>query len=348
MKYKTWFAAVCLICAWTSAAAFEVDLDQGGAIWNFDRLSAEVIDGALRLRETGEQTRGSASIRIPVQGAKYLQIVAGASEEPQHYMTASDESKKLMPEGCIFQGCNTFPLPDRDFPLVLCLYGPRGSEPGGWYDIKAVRTVSVPTGGLTVSAENQVVKVGDSFLVRYYGEPGSGLPSVLPVQVFFGTNMAPVTFGKPIELRDDGKNGDQEANDGIYSARVTATEDASCLQSEKNGPLPGGTLCFSVRLSDGSASYGTANFSFDIATKNRIQKTETRLTPTAAEYRDRWTKALKGKVNLAEGKPVDFSVAPNFWLTVGKNNTDRFDLTDGKLSSRGDDVLRFEIGRAHV
>ena len=60
-----------------------------------------------------------------------------------------------------------------------------------------------------------------------------------------------------------------------------------------------------------------------------------------------WENAVTGKVNLAAGKKVDFSFKPNFPLTMtGKKknaiNNDAFDLTDGKLSRRGDDVLRFD------
>ncbi len=328
-----------------SAFAFEVDIPKGGALWKLDNLSAEVMGGALRLREIGPKTYGTAKIRIPVSGARYLQIVAGQSEEPQHYISISNVSTQAGPRGCLFQGCNTFPLPKDNFTLALTLRGPRGEKAGGWYDIRSVRTVDVPSGGLAISADKPVVKVGDTFRVDYHGIQGGMAPSELPLQVFLGSSMAPVTFGEQVILRDNGKDGDLHAGDGIYSAVVKVTENATCLQNEQGQPLPGSTLCFAVGLPAGARSYGVADFSLDIATKNKmLNNTRLRLTPTAAEYRQKWENAVAGKVNLALGKPVDFSYPPNFHLTIGKNNTDRLDLTDGKLSSRGDDVLRFDSG----
>ena len=332
-----------IICVLASVTAFEVDLDKGGAPWQLENLNAEVVAGALRLREIGDGTFGTAKTAISVKDAKYLQIVAGASENPLHYVTLSNDSKQAMPRGCVFQGCNTFPLPGSDFTLALTLRGPKGSTQGGWYDIKAVRTVDVPIGGVVVSSEKPVVKAGDSFRVDYYAMPGTPQPSELPLKAFLEASMVEVTFGEPVALRDDGKNGDLQAGDGIFSALVKVTDAATCLQGEHGTPLPGSALCFAVLLSGNAASYGVPDFSFDVATKNLLTNTtRTRMTPTTIEYRKRWEKALANKVNLAAGKPVMFSVDPNFKLTVGQNNTDKFDLTDGELSLRGDDVLRFD------
>ncbi len=341
MKHS-WLMIGCMIGVMASVTAFEVNLDKGDALWQLENLSAEVIAGALRLRENGETTYGTAKTCIPVKGAKYLQLIAGASENPLHYVTISNADTPTASLGCVFQGCNTFPLPDKDFTLALTLRGPQGNTPGGWYDVKAVRTVDVPTGGVVVTAEKPVVTVGNSFRVEFYAMPGDVLPSALPLQVFLESSMASVTFGAPIELRDDGTNGDLQAGDGVYSALVKVTEKASCLQNKQGKPLPGSALCFAVLLPASAASYGVASFAFDVATKNVLNTTKTRMTPTTVEYRKRWENAVAGKVNLAAGKPVDFSVAPNFRLTVAQNNTDRFDLTDGKLTVRGDDVMRFD------
>ncbi|MBQ9368066.1 MAG: hypothetical protein IJT83_09815 [Victivallales bacterium] len=342
MMKRLWLMLGCIIGVMASVTAFEVALDKGDALWQLENISAEVMVDALRLRETGEADQGIAKTPIPVKDAKYLQLVAGASENPLHYLSIGNADSPMAPRGCVFQGVNTFPLPDKDFTLALTLRGPQGDTPGGWYDVKAIRTVEVPTGGVVITAEKPVVKVGDSFRVEYYAEPGSMLPSALPLQVFLESSMAPVTFGLPIELRDDGANGDLRAGDGVYSALVKVTEDASCLQYKQGKPLPGSALCFSVLLPASAASYGVADFAFDVATKNVPHTTWTRMTPTTVEYRRRWENAVAGKINLAAGKPVDFSVAPNFRLTMGQNNTDRFDLTDGKLTLRGDDVLRFD------
>ena len=301
MKHS-WLMVGCIIGALASVMAFEVEIDKGGASWKLENLSAEVVTGALRLREIGEATYGTAKTSIPVKDAKYLQIDVGASENPLHYVTVSNDSKQAMPRGCVFQGCNTFPLPDSDFTLALTLRGPKGSTQGGWYDIKAVRTVAVPAGGVVVSAEKPVVKVGDSFRVGYFALPGGTQPSELPLKAFLEASMAEVTFGEPVVLRDDGTNGDLQAGDGIYSALVTVTEDATCLQGEQGKPLPGSALCFAVLLPGSAASYGVADFSFDVTTKNLLKNiTKTRMTPTTIDYRKQWEKAVAGKVNLAAG-----------------------------------------------
>jgi len=56
--------------------------------------------------------------------------------------------------------------------------------------------------------------------------------------------------------------------------------------------------------------------------------------------RARWHQATDGKTNLALGRPVAFSPAPEDPLTMDEN--DPHDLTDGKLTAREDDRLWFE------
>ena len=50
---------------------------------------------------------------------------------------------------------------------------------------------------------------------------------------------------------------------------------------------------------------------------------------------------LEGRMNLAAGRKVVFSPTPNYSLTK-KRDTDRTDLTDGKLTSREDRRLWFD------
>ena len=306
--------------------------------WKLAGLSAEVIGNRLRLREVGAKQTGNAKIRVNVRKAKYLQITAGASEDPDHYVTVSNVSERTTPRGPIFQGVNTFRLPEKNFALALTLRGPKGTQPGGWYDINSIKTVNEPVGGLVISAEKNTLQNGDEFKVEYFA--GEKLADkTVEVKAFLANNMANVSFGSPIVLNDEGKNGDAKANDHIYSALVKISNHAHNMGKS--------AVLFSVTLADGSSSYGTPAFAFDIKTANDIQKTASRLTPLAAKYRAMWEKAVNGKVNLALGKKVDFSVKPNFYLTsVGKNkkvpNTDATDLTDGKLTRRGDDVLRFD------
>ena len=124
--------------------------------WNISGLSAANAGNRLRLQENGPKAYGTAKTRVAVGKNKYLQIIAGASENPEHYITVSNVSGSKTPHGVIFQGVNTFALPAKNFTMALTLRGPKGTTPGGWYDINAIRTVTVPEGGLVISAEKAV------------------------------------------------------------------------------------------------------------------------------------------------------------------------------------------------
>ena len=309
--------------------------------FKFQNLSASNAGGKLTLRENGQGRSGTAKTRIVVKNAKYLQIIAGASENPNHYMTLSNVSFRSNPAGAIFQGVNTFVLPDKNFTMSLNLTGPRGTRPGGWYIIDAIRTVKTPAGGLVIESD-KTVEVNSKFTVKYFAD--SKLAADPEVKAFMSSSMAPVTFGSPMVLNDRGENGDAKADDHIYSAAVTVAKNASELTA-KSGVLSGSELIFSITLPDGSSSFGTPVFGFNIKTGNKIPKTISRLTPLAAKYRDMWYNAVKGE-NLALGKKVEYSRFPTFHLTAtagGKlPNKDIYDLTDGNLTVRGDDVMRFD------
>ena len=334
MKKLLGFLAAGLL---TAAFAAEIPILEISK-WNLDGLSAAKSGSSLRLVENGPKAYGTAKTRVAVGKNKYLQIIAGASENPEHFITVSNVSGGKTPKGVIFQGINTFALPDKNFTLALTLRGNKGTAPGGWYNINTIKTMAVPTGGLTVTANKAVLQVNDTFKVRYYA--GEKLAEAAPeVKAFESSTMSAISFGNPIILNDEGKNGDEKAGDFIYSADVKISGKT---------PNPGkSAILFSIILPNDSSSYGTPSFAFDIKSSNMIRKTKSRLTPLAAKYRAMWEKATAGAVNLAAGKKVIFSSKPNFYLTaVGKSrqqkNNDAFDLTDGKLSRRGDDVLRFD------
>ena len=244
--------------------------------WKLAGLSAEVIGNRLRLREVGAKQTGTAKIRVNVRKAKYLQITAGASEDPDHYVTVSNVSERTTPRGPIFQGVNTFILPKKPFTLALTLRGPKGTQPGGWYDINSIKTVNEPVGGLVISAGKNTLQTGDEFKVEYFA--GEKLADkTVEVKAFLANNMANVSFGSPIVLNDEGKNGDSKANDNIYSAAVKI--------SDKAHNIAKAALLFSITLPDGTSSYGTPAMVFDVKTPYNVQKSSTRLTPLAAKYR---------------------------------------------------------------
>lgn len=331
-------ALAALLLPILTATAWEVGGAAGIDQWKLQNLTAEPAGGAMRLRETGERAWGTAKLRIPVQNEKYLQIQVGQSENPEHFMTAGNVSSNGGILGSLFQGCNTFALPKNSFMLALTLRGPRGSAPGGWYDIEKIRTVTVPDDGLTIASKQSVVKVGDSFTVQYYGKTGLG---TIAVQAHYTPTMAPVNFGTPIRLNDSGENGDAKAGDGIYAADVKIAASATRLLDRENKALKGSSLIFAATLPGGVCSYGTPEFEFAVATDNALPGASPGTDPRTAGYRAQWQKAIAGQTNLALGKKVDFSFQPNFRNT-SRGGTDSIDLTDGRLSGRSDDILRFD------
>lgn len=63
------------------------------------------------------------------------------------------------------------------------------------------------------------------------------------------------------------------------------------------------------------------------------------LTAEAKKNREIWVRETKG-VNLAQGREVVFSTTPDYGLT--RDDNDRLDLTDGKLTPRTDDRMWFD------
>lgn len=337
MKIRSEVLAAFLLPVLT-AVAWEVGGAAGIDQWKLKDLTAEPANDAMRLRETGERGWGTAKLRIPVQGEKYLQIQAGRSENPEHFMTAGNVSANGSIFGSLFQGWNTFALPKNSFTLALTLRGPRGSAPGGWYDIATIRTVTIPIGGLTIESDRNVVKIGDSFTVKYYGETSS---DTIAVQAYYAGNMAPVNFGAPISLNDTGENGDAKAGDGIYTAEIKVDATATRLLDQEDKALQGSSLIFAATLPGGTFSYGTPGFDFAVATDKAVPDAIPKTNPRTADSRARWQKAVAGQTNLALGKKVEFSFQPNFRNT-SRGDTDAADLTDGKLTARSDDILRFD------
>ena len=155
--------------------------------FNIQDLSVSSEGGKLTLRENGPKRYGTLKTRVAVNKAKYLQIFAGASENPDHFLTLSNVSFRSNPAGAVFQGVNTFVLPEKNFTMCLTLTGPRGTNPGGWYVVEGMRTTNTPTGGVVIESPKSVVEVNSKFTVKYFAE--SKLTADPEVKAFMNKSM---------------------------------------------------------------------------------------------------------------------------------------------------------------
>ncbi|HRU05280.1 MAG TPA: discoidin domain-containing protein, partial [Candidatus Brocadiia bacterium] len=170
--------------------------------------------------------------------------------------------------------------------------------------------------------------VGGALRLRFAGAAVAGEP--MRVRFYTSPGMVPYRFSKDEVVLAPGK-------DGALAAETAITADAWSLASEPAAPR--GAVLAAVRSASGD-HYAPALFAFDIKTPNAPPRAVLDAkTPLAREYRMLWMERTQGE-NLALGKPVRFSAAPDYRLTV-KGGTDEKDLVDGKLSSRLDDRIWF-------
>jgi hypothetical protein len=336
-------------------STIEINENRHEGWWHFNQTSAEGTDGYLRLRETGPRNYGIFQRYVPYDFRKestyrWLQIKMGAVEDSKHFITLGNASTGGIVMGQPFTGITTFDLSPQpfagkkaSFALTLMHRGNAGTEPGGWLDVDWIRMVKVPYDGLTMmlikrtgadEGRDNIAEIGDSILFRYYGK------TVLPagdvnVKVYIVNGMVPFCLsGEEIILNDRGKGGDKTVGDGIFSKAVTIDESAFSYTGKQSGELVA-----TAEIMGTSSTHALSCFLLDIKTAHNIQSVVEASTPMAREYRTLWLERTKGE-NIARGRPVRFSVTPDYRLT--QDGKDTYDLTDGKLSSRTDDRIWFD------
>jgi hypothetical protein len=315
--------------------------DDPHAGWKVTDASSEIIEGRLRLRETGEKShsvvyRYVGFDRREPNRWRYIQLRLGQIEHAEQGLSVSNVSSNGKPFGPAFTGVNTYdfsaqPYDGRGmFALRFTHLGVAGTEPGGWLDIESVRYVDRPVGGLTIDLieaddGDGIAQVGEAVLFAYYPDEPVTAEDDLTVRCFVADTMGTYRFAvEPAVLADDD-------GDGVWSARVTITEDAYLLADKQ--------VMASVRIA-GVQRHAYAAFGVDIQTNAPPPVSPfAAKTPLAREYRALWVERTQGR-NLAFGLPVRFSTPGNYALTA-KGDTDAADLTDGRLASRLDDRIWF-------
>ena len=321
--------------------------------WVCNNVSAFNVDGKLRVQETGEKTYGSIYRYIGYNlktkpGYRYLQIQCGLFENPVHKIIASNASSNGKKFGKLFTGWNTFDLSAQPnlsqrgkgvFALRFTVFGNKGQKAGGWFDITQVRVVKTPYHGTTmriIPNENNksgIVKVGDSIKICYYAHPSKTSPKEIPVSLLCGPSLNPYRFSKKsLILTDNAKNGDEKANDNIFSTIIKITPEAYRFT---------GSGIYAVINLNGTTSTSVLQSPVDIKTKRPVPKLKFPASNVLTrKNRDLWCKLISGRKNLALGKAVELFPQPDYLLTK-RGNSDERDLTDGELANMSNDAIWF-------
>jgi|GEM_PF-475092 len=322
-----------------------------------DQVSVEQIDGKARLREVAPESWGVLQRYVPADcrpgsNYRYLQIRVAAIEDIKNGLSLSNANTGGLGMGKMFTGVTTIDLAPQSFygkqqnwALSLFVSGQLGTSPGGWLDVDWIKCVKVPVGGLTMELlekgePNQTAEVGETILLRYYAGEKS-LEKPVEVHLLLASNMLPYSFDgeDSVFLKDDGKNGDEKAGDHIYSKAITIGSDTISLESLKTSRNGLNAVLASAVV--GAESVHTYSpFYFDIKTDRKLDIINSYgATPLTVQNRLRWLRETRGE-NLALGKRARYSLTPDYGLTTDAKDNDQ--LTDGKLSTRGDDKIWFD------
>ena len=318
--------------------------------WKATGISAEIIQGNLRIRESGSKSWGSIYHYVKYKNDfGYLQIKLGQIEDVAYSISVNNASTGGQSFGHPLSGINTFSMKGQDFKnksgkfaLSFLQIGPNGVKKGGWLDIESISMVKTPYNGLTMDLQQKneqtdnIARIGDEILFRCWLNGPSSQKNI-QVRCYYAKWMEPYNLtNRKIVLCDDGTDGDQQANDGIYSCVRTITDKTQALTtSNKRGDIG---LIVAKACVNGESTYGFSSFGFDIKSKIKLSRTNIVAgTPLTRENRELWLQRTSGQ-NLALGKKVKMSRKPNYSLTK-KGGTDKTDLTDGVLANSGSDRI---------
>ena len=322
--------------------------------WQFENIDHEKIDGKLRTRVSKDSTDGKFSIVLDNQStSQYLQV-----------RVANIENMGVRPcvelkggfKQSLFSGWNTFQLPENMDKLELS-FSQKNIIPerglGSWMDYAELRLCAQPENALTVEARpragaqrNEPIGIGDTLLFRYYGWQNSGENPKVHCFVNQDFKLFDYRFnGLPeVELNDDGKNGDEKAKDGIYSAALVINENSMAFKT-----IPETQELMATVVSPKFNLHYTMTFQILLKSKYRIDSKRSPVSsPEVNINRNLWYERTQG-TNLALGKTLLFSPAPND--AMNKDAKDVTDLTDGKLSTRLDDKIWWDrdvVGWAYI
>ena len=331
----TW-KAMLLVCLTASAAhADDTIIPLAQKDWKHFNANSETVEGALRVRipTTGKKTWGTVGRYISGETQEhYLQIRLGNMESAAAAPFCSNTSTSGGRIGPLYSGLNTFKMPPhaagRRFFLSLGMSGDRKAKFGPWVDFQEIRTTENPMNAPVVTLEKgDVVKVGSKLNITLH--TADILKEAPCVRFCLTPRFLEYRFNKEkmIPLR--------RGSDGVYRAEVTVDKDALTFVSGKSKSR----IAAVVKI-NGFNSYYVLPFPAAVETEHAL---DTTLADAGSlqvrDDRKLWLDRTQG-VDLARGKRLTFSPAPDYRLT--RSETDTTDLTRGRLTTRADDRVWFD------
>lgn len=308
--------------------------------WNLNRIEHSVVDQALRIRIPAQSQGNYGTVHTYVPAcspAFFLQVQMGNNENASAKPTVRNASSNGFSFGSLFPGWNTFSMQktaSRPFALSFSQLG-AGTEAGPWVDYLQAQIAAKPTHALVADTDSQnlTLQLGDTITFRYFAATTIASPEI-PLTSFLYPSFIEYSFGDPVSLNDEGRNGDEKAGDLVYSATVRISEKALTLTGEQKN-----TLMASVKVM-GTPSYFTFPHALAINTPNQMPESIIQAgNLQTRQDRQLWFDQTKGE-NLALSRPLTLAPKADYRLTL--DDKDNLDLTDGKLTGRIDDKIWFD------
>jgi len=336
--------------------SFEINDDRFNGWGNFDpdQVTVEEVKNGVRLRKAAGVTYGKLQRYVPfdiTDNSYFLKISISAVENIEK---PSLDVAMLAGTGYIcgrpgIPGIYSLPLSALSqiasaktgrVALSLSLLGNAAPVPGLYTEVSQMAVVKDPADCLTMellenAPADNIAQVGEKILLRFFND-GAQKPGQVSAAFVVCNGNLPLRFNKDenIILKDDGKNGDDEAGDQVYSAFVVIDQSSDRLVKQCQGGLIAAHALVGKR-----DRFAWSSFSFNIDTPNRTLEILKADTPQARAARREWLNLTYGRSNVALGKPCRFSANPNYRLT--KDTHDELDLTDGAFTRMNDDRIWF-------
>ena len=301
--------------------------------WKHNSAVSELTGDSLRARVQTLPRGAWGSIGQYIKGystSHYLQIRLGEMESASVAPGAANSSTGGKPFGKIYSGINTFRIPKhaaKVFYLSLTMLGDRREKVGPWIDFQEVRTTLDPINTPVVTLDKgDTIKVGSTLKITLKTKETLSADPV--VRFCLTPGFADFRFNaqEKITLR---KKGD------VYTAELTVDKNALMVP---NLPKIKYNIVAMTTL-NGVNSYFNLPYAIDLKTGNEVDVTLANSgSLQVKDDRKLWLNLIKG-TNLARGKKLSLMPATDYALT--KDAKDVTDLTDGKLSHRGDDRVWF-------
>ena len=302
--------------------------------WRHSSVTSELAGDSLRARVQTLPRGAWGTIGNYIKGYStnhFLQIKLGEMESASVAPGAANSSTNGGRFGNIYSGVNTFRIPKhaaKTFYLALTLLGDRREKVGPWIDFQEVRTTLDPFNAPVVTLDKgDTIKVGSKLKITL--KTKETLSSDPVVRFCLTPGFADYRFNAQdqITLKKSGA--------GEYSAELTVDKNALMvpnLAKVKYNVVAMTTL-------NGVNCYFNLPYGTDLKTGNEVDVTLANAgSLQVKDDRKLWLKLTKG-LNLARGKKLNLMPATDYGLT--KDDKDVTDLTDGRLSHRGDDRVWF-------